>query len=198
VFVDETVFNTDITIDRIPNALKKLAAEGIRMNFLCDCRADDINIKRLLELKKYGLKRIFVGFESNDAKYLKFIKKGTTPSKNEFAVRVLKQLEIEIVPGFIPFYPGATLESIKEDFRFMVETIGYNSIHKYVKKLLPELNTPFFTELLEQGNLYGEFPIYKYKFHDSRVQKLYDNLSALIFKDNVVDGLKLYNFVMNA
>lgn len=198
VFADETVFNTNLTTDRIPNALKQLAAEGINMNFLCDCRVNDISVKKVIELKKYGLKRIFVGFESNDPKYLKFIKKGTTPRNNQFAVKILKQLEVEIIPGFIPFHPHATLESIKDDFRFMVEVIGYNSVHKYVKRLLPEINTPFFKDLLTQGNLYGDFPFYKYKFHDSRVQKIYDTLNTLIFKDKMTDEIKLYNVVMNA
>jgi anaerobic magnesium-protoporphyrin IX monomethyl ester cyclase len=198
VFADETVFNTCETQNRIPDALKKLEAEGIRMNFMLDCRAADIEPKLFLELKKYGLVRVFVGFETNDPKYLKMIMKGTTTHNNEFAVKVLKQLEIQIVPGFIPFYPEATLESIKEDFRFMVETIGYNKVHKYVKRLVPEVSTPFFEKLLKEGNLYGNFPLYEYKFYDIRVQKLYDDLKTLIFEENITDAIKLYNFVMNA
>lgn len=76
---------------------------GIRKRFFLYGRSDTIaNHPQLLEQwKKVGLERVFVGLEFFRDTDLKSIGKGTTAATNARAVKVLKDLDIDIWPMFI-------------------------------------------------------------------------------------------------
>ena len=75
--------------------------------------------KTLLELKRYGLRKVFLGVESGSDTQLRRYKKQQSVSESIYAIRILEECGIEIEIGYIVFDPLCTIEEVKEDFLFL-------------------------------------------------------------------------------
>lgn len=73
-------------------------------------------------LKKAGLKGIYLGIESGSKGQLKRYAKGTTPEENKEAIKIVRELGLEVEVGFIFFDFLATLDDLKENIDFIEET----------------------------------------------------------------------------
>jgi len=196
VFTDEEIFDgTSLGYDRMQDLCILLKDRKIGINFMIGCRASEVNQELFSKLRSVGLSRVLIGLESSSQRCLDAIKKGTSVDDNKAAVEIVRKLDIELIPGFIPFYPNSTLEDVKKEFHFLVEYVGYNKVHKYTKKLRPDYGTPLFKMLQKQGRLIGEFPFYSYCFKDQRVQNLYEYLQRLILMEGEKDPGNLYRIV---
>jgi radical SAM superfamily enzyme YgiQ (UPF0313 family) len=115
---EEYVFFADdeslIDVKRMHTLATMIREAGLRKRYFLYGRSDTIarNPKLLEAWKDVGLERIFVGLESFRDSDLDDIRKGSTLSDNEAAVRILQDLEIEIYASFI-IHPEFT----KADFR---------------------------------------------------------------------------------
>ncbi len=76
---------------------------GIKKRYFLYGRSDTVakHPELIEQWKKAGLERVFVGLEFMRDGDLKSIRKGSTAENNETAVKVLKSLDIDILPTFI-------------------------------------------------------------------------------------------------
>jgi hopanoid C-3 methylase len=96
---DESLLDTE----RMTALADLIQRSGIDKRFFLYGRSDTIaRHPQLLEMwKKAGLERVFVGLECIRDADLKLIRKGSTVENNLSAVRILKELEIDIWPMFL-------------------------------------------------------------------------------------------------
>ncbi len=117
---------------------------GIKKHYFLYGRSDTIarNPDLLETWKEIGLERIFVGVEFFRDEDLQFIKKGSTIDDNERAIRILRDLDIQIFASFI----------VRPEY----ETEDFASLRKYCRHL--DLNFAGFTVLtpLPGTDLYEE------------------------------------------
>ncbi|MFC1994132.1 B12-binding domain-containing radical SAM protein [Chloroflexota bacterium] len=132
--------------------MKKLAAlikdSGIQKRYFLYGRSDTIaRNPDLLEIwKGIGLERVFVGLEFFRNEDLNYIRKGSTLSDNEKAVRVLQDIGIEIYPSFIvrPEYSKADFAA----FRQYCQNLGFGFASFAVLTPLP--GTDLYEEVKDQ------------------------------------------------
>ncbi len=148
---------------------------GTRVNQIL--RAKDI----LPELKACGLRFIELGIESASEPVLERLAKGVSPEVNVAAVKLLKQLGIEISIDFIMLDPASTLDDIEANARFLREQGFYDYLphdHLYTALVLYE-GTPirhFYEERYQITFNPDELPSPFTLFERPEVQRFSDEL----------------------
>lgn len=104
---------------------------GIKKRFFLYGRSDTIthHPELLEQWKKAGLERVFVGLEFMRDQDLKLVRKGSTVANNEKAVRILKDLDIDIWPMFMvrpEFDPGDFADLRKYCLGLDLDFIGFS------------------------------------------------------------------------
>ncbi len=98
-------------------------AAGFDMPFFCQSRAD-ILVKHedmVACMARAGLRGYFIGFESGNARVLKFIRKGTTPEQNLEAARICRKYGITIWANYMMGLPTETREEVMDTVRLIKE-----------------------------------------------------------------------------
>lgn len=124
-FSDDNFFvdGSDEAKNRVLDFAKKIIDKKIKIRFTIECRADDIQAEILKDLKKAGLCKIFIGFESGSQSVLDRYNKGTTVEDNYRALDLLKQYKVRCQPGYILFDPYTTVKELKETVSFFDKNI---------------------------------------------------------------------------
>lgn len=121
---------------------------GIRKRYFLYGRSDTVaRNPRLLELwREVGLERVFVGLEFFRDEDLKDIRKGSTVSDNEGAIKVLQDLGIDIYASFIvrPEFTRADFASFRDYCR------GLDLDFATFAMLTPLPGTDFYAEVRER------------------------------------------------
>ncbi|MBI4846546.1 MAG: B12-binding domain-containing radical SAM protein [Candidatus Omnitrophica bacterium] len=175
-FVDDDFVGTD------PKRAKAIAEEiirrGLKISFWILTRSDSVsgNEEVFVELKKAGLKQVFIGVESNDAKQLKYYGKAITPEINQHAIEILQRLGIGMRIGFINFYKRSTLEQIRNNTAFIEKYNLQPSIPTPANKLMIYKGSALYkrykregVKLIPAGETEND-----YEFDDGNVALLYD------------------------
>lgn len=87
----------------------------------CNARADQVNLKMLKLMKKAGLVKINYGVESGSPKVAKNIDKNLDIKTLKKAIKMTRNLGIEVLTFFIVGNPGETKETIKESIKLAKE-----------------------------------------------------------------------------
>lgn len=75
----------------------------------------------LLDLKKAGLRKAFLGIESASRTQLKRYAKYHTKEEITVAVNLIKEIGLELELGWIPFDPLCTIDELLENFSFLTD-----------------------------------------------------------------------------
>jgi len=119
-FVDDNFLpDHEFGVARANKIVALILKRGLKIRFSIECRADDIKEETFQLLKKAGLQKVFVGFESGSDAVLRRYRKGTTVAINLEAVNTLRKLGISIDPGFIMFDPWTSFEELIENLEFI-------------------------------------------------------------------------------
>lgn len=89
------------------------------ITFGMETRANDLTRPLLKSLTAAGLKSMLLGIESGSPHVLKRLRKNTSVTQNEDAIRAVRDAGVEPEIGFIMFEPGSTLEDVRENVRFL-------------------------------------------------------------------------------
>jgi len=120
MFHDDT-----LTEDRdwITEFTEKYVAEGFRMPFFCQNRADIIvrNEDTLERMARAGLRGCFIGFESGNDRVLKFIRKGTTVAQNLEAARICRRQGIAVWANYMMGLPTETKAEVMDTVQMIKE-----------------------------------------------------------------------------
>lgn len=83
------------------------------------CRSNDIDIEIAQLMKQAGFERILMGIESANPAVLRLFRKGESLQTIHRSIKILQQVGISIVPGFMMFNPYTTTETIEADIDFL-------------------------------------------------------------------------------
>jgi anaerobic magnesium-protoporphyrin IX monomethyl ester cyclase len=101
--------------------------------------------KNLIEkLKRAGLSTLYYGVESGSQHVLDLMKKGITLKQAEDAVRVAKDVRVEVLTSFILGFPSETSKEIDKTINF---SIKLNEDYSQFSILTPFPGTPIYHEL---------------------------------------------------
>lgn len=176
-FVDDSFFGPDAGWDkRALQIAEEIIKRKLKIRFRISTRANNVKKDVFIKLKKAGLYSVSVGIEAATQKSLNIYKKGATVSQNESALKILKDLKIITLAGFIGFNPYTTLEEIEANYRFL---------NKYVFCLFDVISKPLFVHaddeitktLLKEGRITGRiFPNYTYEIEDAAARQVHRSL----------------------
>jgi anaerobic magnesium-protoporphyrin IX monomethyl ester cyclase len=164
--------------ERAIRLCEEIKSRALDLRFDIYARANEIRKETFAALKHAGLGCVVCGIESGSQDCLDRLRKHTTLKVNRRAVRVLKELDIELRSTYTMFEPYASLENIEENFKFLLE-IGKDSPANYIffidEEILPYSGTLLRENLKKEGMLIETdwMDIGAYKFADERVDLLF-------------------------
>lgn len=131
------------------------------------CRVDDLEAERLERMQAHGLIAVYLGVESGNETGLRALNKHVSVTQNLAAVELLKRHNVATSIGFMLFDPSSTVETVKQNIRFLrtVGEDGYFPIN--FCKMLPYAGTPIEASLRAQGRLKGTATQPDYGFSDT-------------------------------
>ena len=109
-------------IERAEEIANLLIKKKVRIRFSIQCRAQDVQKELFRNLKKAGLYKAFIGFESGSQDVLNRYCKNSTVKDNVNTMQVLNELSIKCQPGYIFFDPFTTKEELQETVVFLKNT----------------------------------------------------------------------------
>ena len=151
----------------------------IKANSLHDTPEDNALLKKMSET---GFKTIFVGLEAGNTADLQWYNKLTTVEENYSIMRMLRKHEIAPQIGFINFNPYSTVDTIKQNYYFLVDiemdnlfmyVCSYMRVYKYTvmhKKITIDGLTILGEDYLDDKSMY--------RFRDTKIQELFDFISV--------------------
>jgi len=83
------------------------------------CRSNDIDLDVAQMMKQAGFERVLIGIESANPAVLRLFRKGESLQTIRQSVEILRQIGIDIVPGFMIFNPYTTVETLEVDLDFL-------------------------------------------------------------------------------
>ena len=103
---------------------------GLKIKWSCLSRVTGIDEKIAGLMKASGCKRVYLGLETGDQATLKLMKKQATLEEGRNAVHLFHKAGIEVAAFFIVGYPGETVASIEETFKYSLslplDNISFN------------------------------------------------------------------------
>jgi len=107
-------------------------------------------------LKAAGLRRVYLGIESGSSSQLKRFCKGVSVDENKQAIKILRELGLEIEIGFIFFDYLATMEEIKQNIAFIEETHIHETDSRILGSLRIQKGSPYMVIAEKSGVLESE------------------------------------------
>lgn len=186
-FTDDNILdpNNNVAKSRINKLCDEIQKLGHNLVFKCYIKANSLHDtpednNLLKKMSETGFKTIFVGIEAGNQADLKLYNKLTTVEENYTILRLLKKYDVAPQIGFINFNPYSTLETIRQNYYFLVDIqmdnlfmyiYSYMRVYKYTamyKKIIAD-------NLAIPGESYVDDKSI-YRFADPKVQKLFDFL----------------------
>jgi radical SAM superfamily enzyme YgiQ (UPF0313 family) len=137
-----------VDFSRMKNLAGLIKDAGVKKQYFLYGRSDTIvRNPELLEIwRGIGLERVFVGFEFLKDEDLRYIRKGSTASDNEKAIKVLQDLDIEIYASFIlrPEFNKSDFKAIRDYCRHLRLSFASFAV------LTPLPGTDFYEEVRNQ------------------------------------------------
>ena len=94
---------------------------GRKIQWSCLSRVTGIDQEMTGLMKASGCRRIYLGLETGNENTLELMKKKATLEEGKNAVRLFHKAGIDVAAFFIVGYPGETIPSIEDTFRFALD-----------------------------------------------------------------------------
>ena len=107
-------------------------------------------------LKEAGLAGVYLGVESGSHEQLRRYCKGSTVEENKVAVRIMRDIGLDLEVGFIFFDGLVTIEELLENVQFIEETQLYETPSRLFGSLRIQTCTPYY-KMAEKSDLVGEY-----------------------------------------
>lgn len=141
-----------VKYDRVERIVELLEEKGLasRLRFTICTRADHVNKKLLVLLKRMNCTHVSMGLESGSENTLKFIRKLCTVETNRRAVELLSSNGFDSESSFIIGFPHETNEEIQETYDF-IKSIPIDKIQVFLP--IPYPGTELWRYALESGGV---------------------------------------------
>lgn len=143
-FMDDTFMLHKRRANAIADEIK---SRGLDIGFVASSRVDMVDKSLLEKLKDAGLSTLYYGVESGSQRVLDLMKKGITIKQAENAVKIAKDVNLDVLTSFILGFPGETREEIDKTIDF---SIKLNADYSQFSILTPFPGTPIYYELKEK------------------------------------------------
>ena len=140
-FMDDTFMLNKNRANLIADEIKN---RGLDIGFVASSRVDMVDKALIEKLKSAGLSTLYYGVESGSQRVLNLMKKGITLKQAEDAVKVAKEVGVDILTSFILGFPGETREEIDKTIDF---SIKLNADYSQFSILTPFPGTPIYNDL---------------------------------------------------
>lgn len=114
-FVDDHFF---LARQRLMSLFDMIKNNGLRFKWVCQARADGIDIEILRRAKGAGCELIIYGIESGDSDELDYMKKGVTVEDARSALFLTKEAGIKARANFMIGFPISTHNTVRNTIRF--------------------------------------------------------------------------------
>jgi len=145
-FIDDEAF---LDVNRMNRLADAIEAVGIKKKYLALARSDTVlrNPELMQKWQKIGLDSLLMGFEFYSQEDLDYVGKGTSPEKNEQAIKLLQSLDINLYPLFMvrPDYDETNFKA----FAQYVKGLDFNGMVQF-SVLTPLPGSDLFDELKAQ------------------------------------------------
>jgi anaerobic magnesium-protoporphyrin IX monomethyl ester cyclase len=111
--------NFTLDLDFLRKFCRRIAGQDIAWSCLSRVTGIDEEITGLM--KASGCRRVYLGLETGNQETLTLMKKKATVEEGKHAVQLFHQAGVEVAAFFIVGYPGESLPSIEDTFRFALE-----------------------------------------------------------------------------
>ncbi len=187
-------------IDICTQIIKRKLAPLHIMGF---CRSNDISLETAKLMRFAGFERMLIGIESVNPEIIKVFKKGESLETIYQSIDIFRQVDIDIVPGFMIFNPYTTLDTLKVDLAFLEK---YRFTPTLSKALRVFDGTPIQEILDNQDRLIWQSPFEGYHEYlvDSNVAAIYMSLKIVFvewidllrktYQNELWEIKKAYNF----
>lgn len=169
---DEFFGGTSAGVRRARELGRALERADLPIQFALSCRAENVDAAVFEDLRRGGLRHVFVGLESGNPADLRLYAKGHSVDQNARAVETIKALGLSFQPGFMMFTYRSTLEQLRANLD-LLEAIGELkpvTIHSAVD---PHFGAPLTDLMRREGALReGELTL-DFEFQDERVASAY-------------------------
>jgi len=149
-FMDDTFM---LNKKRASDIADEIKARDLDLTFVASSRVDRVDKSLLENLKSSGLKTIYYGVESGSQRILDLMKKGITLKNVEDAVKMAKDVNLEVLTSFILGYPGETEEDMNTTIDFSTKL---DSDYCQYSILTPFPGTPIYKDLIEKNLIDNE------------------------------------------
>ena len=152
-FFSDDIFldNSQKSIARVQRFSELLKLRLPKIEFRCEFRSDAINNKQLISaLYESGMKYVFIGFESSEEADLLRYNKHISASYQANVPKLLRDIGISVVPGYIMFNRDSKLDSLVNKALFL-----YKNRYLYRTTLLSRTcmgypGSAYFQDMLQQ------------------------------------------------
>ncbi len=149
-FMDDTFM---LNKKRASDIADEIKARDLDLTFVASSRVDRVDKSLLENLKSSGLKTIYYGVESGSQRILDLMKKGITLKNVEDAVKMAKDVNLDVLTSFILGYPGETEEDMNTTIDFSTKL---DSDYCQYSILTPFPGTPIYKDLIEKNLIDNE------------------------------------------
>jgi len=185
---------------------EKILSKKIKIKFILNCRADNVDYEIFKLLKRAGLMKVFIGYESGSEAVLQRYDKQISVDSSIMAIKTLNQLNIRCDCGIIMFDPWTeigelrqTIEFFKKyEFQMAVEWNGKSILHMAGHTKLRKM---FIDQAKASSNfIFNEdyfHNVYKgfipYPFFNKTIMKIYGYYMNNLKKINMYDRKNILN-----
>ncbi len=150
-FADEDFFGDDMDGAL---AVNRIVSETGNMTYSVSLRADNIwpvgggaealaaRKSELFELRKGGLRKVFIGLESLSDSQLKRYGKGINAETSAMAAKLILDCDIDVELGFIPFDPLTTVAELAENVNALRRTGLWSAVGNIFVELRMQMGSP--------------------------------------------------------
>lgn len=151
IFIDDETF----TLNRghVREICRGLKETGLRIDWSCFGRVDQVDRELLAEMKAAGCYMIRYGVESADRKILDNIGKGFTPDQTERAFFLTRSLGLKTHATVMYGSPGETAETMRNTLEF---SLGLKPDYAQFTIVTPYPGTRYYREVKEGGRLLSQ------------------------------------------
>lgn len=123
------------------------------ISFIASSRVNTLDRQLLARLKNSGLSTLYCGIESGSQRVLDLMGKGITLKQSEDAIKVAKDVGVDVMGSFMVGYPGETSREMDQTIDF---SIKLDPDYSQFSILTPFPGTPLYYELKQKGFLATE------------------------------------------